>query len=45
MSQNEIGTVAANAMGEYLESPNCTLERLILKKADVDDFEGERFIT
>ena len=45
MSQNEIGSVAAEAMGTYLESDNCTLERLILKNADVDDFEGAAFIT
>ena len=32
-------------MGTYLESDTCTLERLILKNADVDDFEGAAFIT
>ena len=45
MSQNEIGSVAAEAMGTYLESESCTLKRLILKNADVDDFEGAAFIT
>ena len=44
MSQNKIDSEAANAMGEYLESETCTLERLMLRDADVDDFEGDRFI-
>lgn len=44
MSNNEIGPQAAAAMGDYLESPTCTLEKLVLQKADVDDFEGDRFI-
>lgn len=44
LSQNEIGPVSAKALFDYLISPSCPLERLILKSADVDDFECERFI-
>jgi Ran GTPase-activating protein (RanGAP) involved in mRNA processing and transport len=44
LSQNEIGPVSAKALNEYLISPTCPLERLILRSADVDDFECERFV-
>lgn len=44
LSQNEIDSEAAEALGKYLLSDSCTLERLILHKSDVDDFEGERFV-
>jgi len=39
LSQNVIGPVSAACLFEYLISPTCPLERLILKSADVDDFE------
>ena len=44
MSQNVIGPVSAACLFEYLISPTCPLERLILKSADVDDFECENFV-
>ncbi|CAM9213873.1 unnamed protein product, partial [Ectocarpus fasciculatus] len=45
VSQNEIGGEAAEALALYVENPNCPLQRLIMQRADVDDFEGERFVT
>jgi hypothetical protein len=44
LSENEIGGVAAEALGNYLDSEKCPLEKLVLHKSDVDDFEGERFV-
>jgi Ran GTPase-activating protein (RanGAP) involved in mRNA processing and transport len=44
LSMNIIGPVAAQALFDYLVSPNCTLQRLILNGADVDDFECGRFV-
>ena len=44
LSQNEIGPVSARALFDYLQSETCPLQRLILKSADVDDFECERFV-
>lgn len=45
LSNNELGPNTASALSNYLQSSNCTLERLILSAADVDDFECERFIS
>ena len=44
LSSNVIGPKAAKAISNYLSSPNCPLQRLILQNADVDDYECERFI-
>ncbi len=44
LSKNEIGDVAADALADYLRNPNCTLQRLVMQTADVDDFEAEPFI-
>jgi Leucine-rich repeat (LRR) protein len=44
LSQNEIGPVSAKALFDYLINASCTLERLILNNADVDDYECERFV-
>ena len=44
LSKNEIGDVAADALAEYLRNPSCTLQRLVMQTADVDDFEAEPFI-
>jgi hypothetical protein len=44
LSENTVGPMSATALGRYLAGENCTLERLILRKANVDDFEGERFV-
>lgn len=38
LSNNIIGTEAAEALSSYLSAPNCSLVRLILQDADVDDF-------
>lgn len=45
LSSNVIGPKAAKAISSYLSCPTCPLKRLILQKADVDDYECERFIT
>jgi Ran GTPase-activating protein (RanGAP) involved in mRNA processing and transport len=39
LSQNVIGPISAACLFDYLISPTCPLERLILNSADVDDFE------
>lgn len=44
LSQNTVGAKSAAALAKYLSGDNCTLERLILRKSNVDDFEGERFV-
>jgi Ran GTPase-activating protein (RanGAP) involved in mRNA processing and transport len=45
MSDNEIGPVTAKALQEYLSGEErCPLQTLILKNANVDDFEGAMFI-
>jgi hypothetical protein len=38
VSENEIGTASANMLRQLLESRDCTLTRLVMAKADVDDF-------
>lgn len=45
LSQNEIGPESAEAIAAYIGKEGCTLKRLVMQHADVDDFEGERFIT
>jgi hypothetical protein len=44
LSDNEIGPVAAELLSQYLLLQTCPLQRLIMCKADVDDFECEAFI-
>jgi hypothetical protein len=44
LSQNVIGTNTAECLAAYLANPKCPLERLVLTKADIDDFECERFL-
>eukprot|EP00602_Paraphysomonas_sp_CaronLab_P004794 CAMPEP_0185021358 /NCGR_PEP_ID=MMETSP1103-20130426/4051_1 /TAXON_ID=36769 /ORGANISM="Paraphysomonas bandaiensis, Strain Caron Lab Isolate" /LENGTH=1351 /DNA_ID=CAMNT_0027552843 /DNA_START=296 /DNA_END=4348 /DNA_ORIENTATION=+ len=45
LSENIIGPLTADAMSTFLSRrPVCPLERLILRKANVDDYEGERFV-
>ena len=43
MSHNKIGTECAQALASFLAS-NPPLQRLILQKTDIDDFEGEMFV-
>ena len=45
VSQNEIGPLAAAALSRYLTLWSCSLQMLVLSKADVDDFECERFVS
>ena len=45
ISFNTIGPVAATSLAHYLSDPNCPLERLVLRRADIDDGECERFVT
>lgn len=44
LSQNEIGPDTATALFNYLIDKSCPLERLVLRHADVDDYECDRFI-
>ncbi|RYH21039.1 hypothetical protein EON65_21670 [archaeon] len=44
MSCNVIGSDAAAALATYLSSPTCSLQSLILQKADVDDDECRNFV-
>lgn len=43
MSHNKIGTDCAEALALYLRG-DPVLQRLILQKTDIDDFEGEMFV-
>ena len=45
MSYNTIGPNAAASLLEYMASPKCSLVRLTLRRADVDDLECERIIS
>ncbi|KAJ1421524.1 hypothetical protein B484DRAFT_305777, partial [Ochromonadaceae sp. CCMP2298] len=45
ISYNVIGPDAAACLATYLARPSCPLKRLVLRRADVDDGECERFIT
>ncbi len=45
VSENEIGPESAEALAVYISNPECPLRTLIISKADVDDFEGERFVS
>jgi hypothetical protein len=44
LSKNEIGDVSSDALAQYLKDPACTLQRLVMQTADVDDFEAAPFI-
>ena len=45
LSFNTIGPNAASCLSSYLSRPDCPLKRLVLRRADVDDGECERFVT
>jgi Ran GTPase-activating protein (RanGAP) involved in mRNA processing and transport len=45
LSQNEIGSDTSEALAQYLGRADCPLLKLVLKNADVDDFECEGFIS
>ena len=44
LSSNTIGPKAAKAISDYLSSYNCPLKRLIIQRADINDFGCERLI-
>lgn len=44
LSSNIIGPKAAKAISDYLSSCNCPLKRLIIQRADINDFGCERLI-
>lgn len=45
LSQNVLGPLTAAAMAKYIASPTCSVEKLTMQRADVDDFECERFVS
>lgn len=45
VSQNVIGPESAEALAVYVGKEDCPLVKLIMQRADVDDFEGEAFVT
>jgi hypothetical protein len=45
VSQNVIGPASAMALAAYVGTPGCPLVKLIMQRADVDDGEGEAFVT
>jgi Ran GTPase-activating protein (RanGAP) involved in mRNA processing and transport len=45
ISQNVIGPDSAHALAAYVSRPSCPLAKLVMQRADVDDFEGEAFVS
>jgi len=45
LSQNEIGSMSSAGLAQYLGRADCPLLKLVLARADVDDFECEGFIS
>jgi Ran GTPase-activating protein (RanGAP) involved in mRNA processing and transport len=45
LSNNIVDGQSAKALSDYLSSPQCCIQRLILQKADIDDDEGTAFLT
>lgn len=44
LSQNKIGLFSAKALKDFLLSPNCCLETLVLSRSNIDDQECAHFI-
>ncbi|CAM9877744.1 unnamed protein product [Scytosiphon promiscuus] len=44
LSENKLDRWAARELALYFSDPRCTLAKLILSKADVDDFEAANFV-
>mmetsp|Transcript_26381 Transcript_26381/g.39138 ORF Transcript_26381/g.39138 Transcript_26381/m.39138 type:complete len:1369 (+) Transcript_26381:243-4349(+) len=44
LSENVVDGDAAKALAQYLRMPTCPLKKLNLRKADIDDFEGQMFV-
>jgi len=45
LSNNVVGDVASNTLSTYLGRETCPLVKLVMRNADVDDYECTRFIT
>lgn len=45
ISRNKVDEVASTALASYLSSSGCTLRKLVLHHADVNDAEADDFIT
>lgn len=44
LSQNKIDSDASEALADYLASSDCTLRKLVMRKADIDDGECHHFV-
>ena len=44
LSQNKIDSDASEALASYLASTDCTLTKLVMRKADIDDGECHNFV-
>lgn len=44
ISKNKVDDEAAEALFDYISSPDCNIKRLIMANADIDDIETSRFI-
>jgi hypothetical protein len=44
ISNNMIDSKSTHALAEYLRSPNCSIQKLILQKSDIDDSECHMFV-
>ncbi|CAM9396635.1 unnamed protein product [Pylaiella littoralis] len=44
LSENKLDRWAARELAQYFSDPRCTLAKLVLTKADVDDFEASNFV-
>ena len=45
LSNNVIGDLASNTLSAYLGQLSCPIVKLVMRNADVDDFECSRFVT
>lgn len=44
LSQNKVDGQCSRALSSYLQNPSCSLRRLVLKSADIDDTEADHFV-
>jgi Ran GTPase-activating protein (RanGAP) involved in mRNA processing and transport len=44
LSQNKVDGQCSRALASYLRTPSCSLRRLVLKSADIDDTEADHFV-
>ena len=45
ISRNKMDDDAADALASYVQQEDCPCESLVMQVSDVDDFEGERFVS